>query len=185
MPWFLLYPSCARVAPQQTGGTDKLPFLFENYALDCDRRELRRGTHLMPVEPKVFDLLAYLVQNREHVVSRDELIAAVWDGRIISESALASCINAARSAVGDNGEEQRLIKTLPRKGIRFVGSVQEANQLDTPVAELPSERLLCPTGRRLLSCRSKTSAAIRNRSILPTGWWRTSSRDFHASDGCL
>ena len=100
-------------------------YFFEDYALDTDRRELRRGDRLLSVEPKVFDLLVHLAGNRERVVSKDDLIAAVWNGRIVSESALTSCINAARAAIGDSGEEQRLIKTLPRKGIRFVGVVRE------------------------------------------------------------
>lgn len=101
-------------------------FFFEGFQLDLDRRELRRGTSLVRVEPRVFDLLAHLVCHRDRVVSRDDLIAAVWDGRIVSESALATCINAARAAIGDNGEDQHLIKTLPRKGVRFVGKVREA-----------------------------------------------------------
>ena len=100
-------------------------YLFEDCALDTDRRELRRGADLIPVEPQVFDLLEYLIRNRERVVSKDDLVAAIWHGRIVSESALATRINAARSAIGDSGEEQRLIKTLPRKGIRFVGTVGE------------------------------------------------------------
>jgi TolB-like protein len=102
-----------------------LRYLFEDYALDTDRRELRRGTDLVPLEPKVFDLLAYVVGNRERVVSKDDLIASIWDGRLVSESTLTSCINGARCAIGDSGDDQRLIKTLPRKGIRFVGSVRE------------------------------------------------------------
>jgi TolB-like protein/Tfp pilus assembly protein PilF len=102
-----------------------LLFEFENFVLDCNRRELRRGAALVAVEPKVFDLLAYLIQNCERVVSKDELIATVWQRRIISDSALATCIGAARSAVADHGEQQRLIKTLPRKGFRFVGAVQQ------------------------------------------------------------
>src|SRR5262249_19310441 len=93
--------------------------------MDTDRRELYRGTSQISVEPKVFDLLAYLIRNRERVVSKDDLIAAIWNGRIVSESALTTCINAARSAIGDSGEAQRLIKTLPRKGIRFVGIVRD------------------------------------------------------------
>jgi TolB-like protein len=105
-----------------------LLFSFENFALDRGRRELRRGTDLVPVEPKVFDLIAYVIAHRDRVITRDELISAVWDGRIVSESALATCINAARSALADSGEEQRLIKTLPRKGIRFVGVVQEGSE---------------------------------------------------------
>ncbi len=100
-------------------------YCFEDYALDPDRRELVRGSTPVALEPKVFDLLLYLIRNREHVVSRDNLIATVWQGRIVSESALSTRINAARAALGDNGEEQRLIKTLPRKGLRFVGTVRE------------------------------------------------------------
>jgi TolB-like protein/class 3 adenylate cyclase len=98
---------------------------FEDFSMNGDRRELRRRGDIIAVEPKVFDLLAYLIRHREHVVSRDELIDAVWNGRIVSDSALATCINAARVAISDNGEAQRLIKTLPRKGFRFIGSVRE------------------------------------------------------------
>jgi DNA-binding winged helix-turn-helix (wHTH) protein len=105
--------------------TTNLLFRFENYQLDGDRRELRRNGQLVELEPKVFDLLVYVIANRERVVSRDDLVATVWDGRIVSESALATCINAARMAIGDSGDKQRLIKTLPRKGIRFVGIVQQ------------------------------------------------------------
>ena len=83
-------------------------FLFEDYALDTDRRELRRGSALLPVEPQVFDLLAFLVGNRDRVVSRDDMLASVWGGRIVSESTLASRINAARRAIGDTGEQQQL-----------------------------------------------------------------------------
>ena len=100
-------------------------YVFEDCVLDAGRRELRHGGQLRAVEPKVFDLLLHLIGNRERVVSRDDLIAQVWNGRIVSESSLASCISAARTAIGDTGEAQRLIKTLPRKGIRFVGRVQE------------------------------------------------------------
>ena len=100
-------------------------YLFENCALDTDRRELRRGAELVAIPPQVFDLLDYLIRNREHVVSKDDLINAIWKGRIVSETALTTRLNAARSAIGDSGEEQRLIKTLPRKGFRFVGPVRE------------------------------------------------------------
>jgi TolB-like protein len=100
-------------------------YLFEEFALDPDCRELIRGSKPVAVEPKVFDLLAYLIRNRERVVSRDDLIATVWEGRVVSESALSTRINAARAALCDNGEAQRLIRTLPRKGLRFVGSVRE------------------------------------------------------------
>jgi TolB-like protein/Tfp pilus assembly protein PilF len=102
-----------------------LLYLFENHALDTDRRELRRGTIPVVIEPQAFDLLAYLIQNRERVVSKDDLIATIWNGRIISESALSTCINAARNALDDDGEQQRLIRTFPRKGFRFVGDARE------------------------------------------------------------
>ena len=100
----------------------KLRYLFEDYVLDTDRRELRLGGGLVPLAPQVFDILVYLIRNRERVVSKDDLMAAVWGGRIVSESALTTRLNGARKAIGDSGEEQRLIKTLPRKGIRFVGT---------------------------------------------------------------
>ena len=118
-------------------------YLFDDYALDTERRELRRSDGLLSVEPKVFDLLVYLIGNRERVLSKDDLIAGVWMGRTVSDSALTSCINAARSVVGDSGELQRLIKTLPRKGVRFVGAVREENGVADPApagASLPSPR---------------------------------------------
>ncbi len=99
-------------------------FFLENHVLDLDRRELRRGAELITIEPQVFDLLVFLVQNRDRVVSKDDLIKGVWDGRIVSESTLTSRITAVRKVIGDNGEEQRLIRTVPRKGIRFVGLVR-------------------------------------------------------------
>ena len=102
-----------------------LRYSFEDYVLDMGTHELRRSDVPVAVEPKVFDLLAYLIENRLRVVSKDDLIAHVWDGRIVSDSALFTRINMARSAVGDSGETQRLIKTLPRKGVRFVAAVRE------------------------------------------------------------
>ena len=89
-------------------------YLFADHTLDTDRRELRRGATRISVEPQVFDLLIYLVENRERVVSKDDLIASVWGGRIVSDSTLTSRINAARKALGDSGEEQRLIRTIAR-----------------------------------------------------------------------
>jgi adenylate cyclase len=83
---------------------------------------------LVGVTPQVFDLLHFLIRNRERVVSKQALIAAIWAGRVVSDSALTTRINAARAAVADNGKAQRLIKTLPRQGIRFVGTVREEDE---------------------------------------------------------
>src|SRR6478672_7305992 len=102
-----------------------MQFVFAGCVLDGDKREFTRHSEPIAMEPQVFDLLLYLLQNRDRVVSRDDLIASVWNGRIVSESTLASRINAARQALGDSGEAQRLIKTIQRKGIRFVGEAQE------------------------------------------------------------
>jgi TolB-like protein len=105
-------------------------FLFEDYVLDLDRRELTRGSKAIAAGPQVFDLLVYLIQNREHVVSKDNLLDVVWGGRIVSESTLTSHINAVRKAIGDSGEEQRLVRTIARKGFRFIGEVREADVSD-------------------------------------------------------
>jgi TolB-like protein len=102
-----------------------LRYLFEDFAFDVDRRELHRGTERVSVEPQVFDLLHHLIRNRDHVVSKSDLMVSVWNGRVVSESALSTRLNAARLALGDNGQQQRLIRTFPRKGVRFVGIVRE------------------------------------------------------------
>ena len=124
-----------------------MQFVFADHTLDVDCRELRRGTTPIAVEPQVFDLLTYLVQNRDRVVSKDDLIASVWGGRIVSDSTLTSRINAARKALGDSGEKQSLIRTVARKGIRFVGEVRTgagaaapAPATGTPTVQPPAAR---------------------------------------------
>lgn len=118
-------------------------YRFEKYVLDTDRRELRQGDDLVALAPQVFDILVYLIRHREGVISKDDLIAAVWGGRIVSESALTTRLNGARKAIGDSGEEQRLIKTLRRSGVRFVGDVCEekkpASAPPAPAAGLVSQ----------------------------------------------
>lgn len=119
-------------------------YYFDDCVLDAARRQLRRGDVVCRVEPQVFDLLEYLIRNRDRVVSRDDLFAALWDGRIVSDSVLSTRLNAARRSIGDNGAEQRLIRTFRRKGLRFVGSVREeaaAARSDAP--QIISARLGC------------------------------------------
>src|SRR6476620_10107539 len=100
-----------------------MQFHIGNHVLDVERRELRRGSEPIAVEPQVFDLLLYLLQNRDRVASKDDLIASIWGGRIVSDSTLTSRIKSARNAVGDSGRDQKLIRTIARKGFRFVGAV--------------------------------------------------------------
>jgi DNA-binding winged helix-turn-helix (wHTH) protein/tetratricopeptide (TPR) repeat protein len=104
---------------------------FSGVEIDQERREIRRDGKLVPVQPQVFDLLIYIIDNRERVVSRDDLIEHVWNGRIVSESTLASRINAARVAVGDNGTDQRLIRTVRGRGLRFVGNPTQTERQQT------------------------------------------------------
>lgn len=115
-----------------------LLYRFEDYALDTGRHELRRGVTLVAVEPQVFDLLVFLLSNRDRVVSKEDLLASVWGGRIVSESTLDSRINAARRAIGDTGRDQRLLRTIIGKGVRFVGAVQERlSESERVIAEPP------------------------------------------------
>ena len=111
-------------------------FFFADHALDIDRRELRREGAAVDVEPQVLDLLIYLVRNRARVVSKDDLVASVWGGRIVSDATLTSRVYAARKAIGDSGQEQRLIRTIARKGLRFVGAVETHSEGDEPASAL-------------------------------------------------
>jgi DNA-binding winged helix-turn-helix (wHTH) protein len=108
-----------------------LRYLFAEYVLDTEQRELHRSADIVPIAPQVFDLLDYLIRNRQRVVSKDDLIKVIWGGRAVSDAAVTTRLNAARIAIGDTGDHQRLIKTFPRKGFRFVGSVQEIQETAT------------------------------------------------------
>ena len=134
-----------------------MPFHFAEFVLDPDRRELRRAGALVAVEPQVFDLINYLVRNRERVVTKDDLLDAVWNGRVVSESTLTSRINAARRALDDSGDEQRLIRTVARKGVRFVGAVEWKG------AE-PSDGASASSSLRADAARSSTTTASGTRA---------------------
>jgi len=122
------------LSPKADGAS--ILYLFEDYALDTDRRELVKADRSIAVQPPVFDMLAFFIANRGRVVTKDELIEAVWDGRVVSESTLTSRINATRSAIGDSGEDQRLIRTASRKGFRFIGAVREPASTEGPSSRL-------------------------------------------------
>jgi TolB-like protein/Tfp pilus assembly protein PilF len=101
---------------------------FRDCELDTTLFSLRCGGQARQVEPLVFNLLVYLARHRDRIVPRQELLDALWTGKVVSESALSSCVKAARQAVGDSGEEQGCIATIQRRGYRFVAPAQERGQ---------------------------------------------------------
>jgi len=112
---------------------ETLDYRFGEFEIDLGQQELRRSGQAVRIEPQVFDLLTYLLRNRARTVSKDELIDAVWQGRAISDAALSSCVSAARRAIGDSGEHQALIRTVHKRGFRFVGEMD-----GDPLADIES-----------------------------------------------
>lgn len=163
-------------------------FMFGAFILDTDLRELRHDTEAVEVEPKVFDLLLFLIKNRQRVVSKDELINAVWGGKIIAEVTLSSGINAARRTVNDTGRDQRLIRTLPRKGFRFVGKVEERVDLamrnahmTSAAAEAATPTLAeAPVWRAVSAERKLVSVLLCDLSDLLTGGERGDPESYEA-----
>src|SRR5258708_35757788 len=138
-----------------------MQFLFSDQVLDTDRRELCRGRDRVSIEPQVFDLLVFLMQNHDRVVSKDDLIAAIWDGRIVSESTLTSRINAARKAIGDSGRDQKLIRTIARKGFRFVGDLRSQQTGDSPDAAGQPASEIGEAARAIPSPLDRPAIAVR------------------------
>ena len=150
------YSRTVQTEPVIVQGIGILRYHFQDYVFDTDRRELRRGVEVVSIAPQVFDLLDYLIRNRERVVSKDDLINAIWKGRSVSDAALTTRLNVVRTAIGDSGEGQRLIKTLPRKGFRFVGHVQEA---EIPADEAAANCLV-QSPKQVLALPDKPSIAV-------------------------
>ena len=124
-------------------------YRFGKITLDTESYELAQDGEASPIEPQVFSLLQFLIENRGRVLSKDEIIEQVWDGRIVSDAALNSAINAARRGVGDNGKDQSVIKTFPRRGFRFVAHVTDdgdgvaaSNAMSSDLAKKPSIAVL-------------------------------------------
>jgi DNA-binding winged helix-turn-helix (wHTH) protein len=139
-------------------------YRFEDYSLDPSRRELRRGRDLVAIEPLAFDLLEFLVRNRHRIVGKDLLIGEVWKRRAVSDSALSSRMTAVRHAVGDDAKEQRLIRTVPCRGFRFIGAVREEGEPGRGLAR-PFER-----GELLASAGEDTPSRPGNKraiAVLP------------------
>ena len=143
-------------------------FCFGNMVLDSERRELRAGSAWVPIEPQVFDLLEFLIRNRDHVVSKDDLVASVWHRRVVSEAAIAARINAVRRAIGDDGKQQRWIRTVARKGFRFVGDVREAavmDRLSTEQIGVQRTKDDLSSRQEITFCRTKDAIRIAVASI--------------------
>jgi pimeloyl-ACP methyl ester carboxylesterase/DNA-binding winged helix-turn-helix (wHTH) protein len=153
---------------------------FGDCELDVEGRELRRSGVTVHLEPQVLDLLTYLIAHRQRAVSRDEIIRAVWHGRIISDATLSSRINAARQAIGDTGKNQNYIRTLPRRGFRFVGELIEDNSAaptDHYTAQ-PQHVTFCRT-RDGVSLAIATSG--KGPPVIKTGTWLTNvERDWQS-----
>lgn len=155
-----------------------MKYNFENCTLDVENRELYCDGRVRPVEPQVFDLLHFLVKNRDRVVNRENIFQTVWRGRIVSDAVLSTRINAARRAIRDDGTQQRLIKTVRKNGYRFVGAVREAKaEANAPIIIPPSKLSLAVVssstsdGDEELVCISKgiandlTVAIARSRTF--------------------
>jgi DNA-binding winged helix-turn-helix (wHTH) protein len=145
--------------------------------LDADRRELRRGAQLITIEPLAFDLLLFLIQHRHRVVSRDDLIAGVWAGRHVSDSAIGARINAARRAIGDDGERQRWIRTVARKGFRFVGDASDDRPF-SPRSTEPDGQPMSEGARRQAITFAKTPDGV-NLAVASAGRGTTLMRPSH------
>ncbi len=167
-----------------------MTFLFGDMVLDSERRELRSGSALIPIEPQVFDILNFLIRNRDRVVSKDDLLTAIWGGRLVSDSAIAARINAARRALGDSGEQQHWIRTIARKGFRFVGDVSEdvGSGSLTSGAKAPDQQ--APNGisrdQEITFCRTKDGVDLAIASagrgmplVRPCRWFTHVEHEWH------
>ena len=167
-----------------------MTFLFGDMVLDSERRELRSGSALIPIEPQVFDILNFLIRNRDRVDSKDDILTAIWGGRLVSDSAIAARINAARRALGDSGEQQHWIRTIARKGFRFVGDVSEdvGSRSLTSGAKAPDQQ--APNGisrdQEITFCRTKDGVDLAIASagrgmplVRPCRWFTHVEHEWH------
>ena len=115
----------------QMGETGQEIIGFEEFVLDVGAAELRKSGEVVPVEPQVFDLIVFLARNPDRLITRDDIIEGVWRGRIVSDSAISSRINAARQVLDDDGSRQRIIKTVHGRGFRF-GAKPTVSAADGP-----------------------------------------------------
>lgn len=172
----------AALFSQAAPGGRNVLYFFERFSLDEERRQLRKDADtVVSLEPQVFDLLTYLVKHRDRVVSKDEIIQQVWNGRIVSDSTLDSRLNAVRKALDDSGKEQRLVRTFTRKGVRFVGAVKERpipSSTSIPVASADSvQPPQSASHQEIRYCRTRSGIQIayaacgEGSTIVKTATW--------------
>jgi DNA-binding winged helix-turn-helix (wHTH) protein len=139
----------------------------DDYELDLQRYELRYAGKLVKLEPQVFNVLVYLIQHRDRVVSKDELLEQLWPGRFVSEATLTSRVMAARRAVGDRGREQRLIQTVHGRGYRFIAEVEERTDVSpaAPTMSHPPRHLAAPYARPSLEPTPHGGLVARKREL--------------------
>ena len=169
-----------------------MKYLFTDCELDLDSRELKRLGDPVKVEPQVFDLLLFLIENRDRLITHEELMASVWSGRIVSDSAIAARISAARKAVGDSGKDQRVIKTVSRKGFKFLPSVEMISAPGGGGSQRPASSAPVPGNesfdhQEIHFCKSANGARIAyactgsGRPLVRTGHWLTHlEHDWHS-----
>jgi DNA-binding winged helix-turn-helix (wHTH) protein len=159
-------------------GEPVMRYQSENFTLDTDDYSLTRNGINHAIEPQVFDLLIYLIENRNRVVTREELLERLWHGRIVSDSAINARLKEARKAVGDTGKQQRVIKTIHRRGYQFIADVSEMSG-DEQEHKLRRQK---PRNLRLPCSGSTTYRMTRIRPTSPKAWRITFAHAWHVFD---
>lgn len=113
--------------------------IFDQFVVNTSTHELRCHDNAVPIEPKAFDVLCYLIENNDHVVSKDELVQSIWDGRAVSDAAVSSAVRAVRNALGDDGKGQRIVKTVHGRGFRFIAPVVQMRSETPQDGDTPNE----------------------------------------------
>jgi DNA-binding winged helix-turn-helix (wHTH) protein/tetratricopeptide (TPR) repeat protein len=143
---------------------EEAPYRFDGFELDTSLYELRLAGRRVPLEPRAFDVLVHLVAHRDRVVSKEELLDTVWGDRFVTDAAVTTVLRSIRVALGDAGREQRLIRTLYRRGYQFVGTVQRG------VAEAPSRQDASLPARLAMSTGLGFAGRDRERAVLADVW---------------
>ncbi|HEY3515812.1 MAG TPA: tetratricopeptide repeat protein [Gammaproteobacteria bacterium] len=120
-------------------------YRFGDREVDIRLRQIKVRGELLEGQPKAFDLLVYLIENRDRVVDKDELLQQLWSGTVVSDSALTQIVRKARSLAGDDGDRQAVIHTVQRRGFRFVAAVQVQEGVDSPAAAAPAAASVEPS----------------------------------------